>query len=131
MRYMIMFRTEKDAEGIPPCKDLTEMQQFTSELIDAGVVLGTEGLYPSARGARVRLDRGRLSVTDGPFAEAKELIAGYVLVRVKSREEAVELAGRFLEVAGEGTAEVREVIDTPTADLDPAISGIGVLAPRA
>jgi hypothetical protein len=128
MRYMIMFRTEHDAEGIPPCKDMTEMQEFTAGLMEAGVVLGSEGLYPSARGARVRVTAGKVAVTDGPFAEAKELIAGYVMVRVRSREEAVELAGQFLQVAGEGTAEVREVIEPVTADS--GASGIGVLSPK-
>lgn len=111
MRFMIMFRTEKDAEGVPPCKDLAAMQDFTAALVREGIVLGTEGLYPSARGARVRLDGGRVAVTDGPFAEAKEVVAGYVLVRVDSRDAAVDLAARFLDVAGEGIAEVREVID--------------------
>jgi hypothetical protein len=113
MRYMILFKTEKDAEGIPPCKDLAEMQDFIAELTDAGVVLATEGLYPSDRGARVRVSGGRTVAVDGPFTEAKELIAGFVMVRAASRAEAVELAGRFLGVAGEGTAEVRELIDAP------------------
>ena len=111
MRFMIMFKTEKDAEGIPPCKDLDEMKRFTEGMAAEGVVLGTEGLYPSERGARVWRTGGKVTAVDGPFAEAKELVAGFVLVRADSREQAVELAGRFLEVAGEGTAEVREVID--------------------
>jgi hypothetical protein len=110
MRYMIMFKTEKDHEVIPVCKDTTEMQRFIAELSKAGVVLSTEGLYPSERGARVRLAGGKVSVTDGPFTEAKELVAGYVIVEVPSRDEATALAGRFLGVAGDGTAEVREVI---------------------
>jgi hypothetical protein len=110
MRYMIMFKTEKDHEGVPVCKDTTEMQRFIGELARDGVVLSTEGLYPSERGARVRLAGGKVSVMDGPFTETKELVAGYVLVEVPSKEEATALAGRFLGVAGEGTAEVREVI---------------------
>lgn len=111
MRFMIMFRTEKDHEGVPVCKDTAAMQDFIATLSADGVVLGTEGLQPTDRGARVRLAGGKVTAVDGPFAEAKEVVAGYVLVRVASKQEAIELAGRFLEVAGEGTAEVREIID--------------------
>ncbi|HEX8675505.1 MAG TPA: YciI family protein [Longimicrobium sp.] len=110
MRYMIMFKTEKDFEGIPACKDLAQMGVFMQELKEKGVLLATEGLHPSERGARVRLAGGKLNVTDGPFAEAKELVAGFALVEVPTKEDAVQLAGQFLGVAGEGTSEVREVI---------------------
>jgi hypothetical protein len=73
------------------------------------VLVGTEGLKPSAyNGARLQRSGGKITVMDGPFAEAKELVAGFVLVEVPSKEAAVELAERFLEVAGEGSAEVRE-----------------------
>jgi hypothetical protein len=116
MRFMIMFKTDKDAEGVPVCKDVAEMQEFLTDLTELGVVISTEGLQPSARGARVTRVAGRVNAVDGPFTETKELIAGYVLVRVRSKAEAIELAGRFLEVAGEGTAEVREVIDSPHSE---------------
>jgi hypothetical protein len=113
MKYMIMFKTTNDAEGIPPCQDEAQMQTFIGRLAAEGVLLSTEGLYPSERGARVSRLGGKVTAVDGPFTEAKELVAGFVLVRVGSRDEAVELAGRFLEVAGQGTAEVREVIESP------------------
>jgi hypothetical protein len=113
MKYMIMFKTTDDAEGIPPCKDEAEMVSFIGQLAAEGVLLGTEGLYPSERGARVTRVAGKVAAMDGPFTEAKELVAGFVLVKVGSRAEAVDLAGRFLEVAGQGTAEVREVIESP------------------
>ena len=71
MRHMIMFKWDRDE--IPPCKDLDAMQAFTGELIRKGVVLATEGLHPTDRGARVRLDGGKPITTDGPFAEATEL----------------------------------------------------------
>lgn len=113
MKYMIMFKTTNDAEGIPPCKDEAEMVSFIGKLAAEGVLLGTEGLYPSERGVRVSRAGGKVSALDGPFTEAKELVAGFVLVKVDSKDEAVDLAGRFLEVAGQGTAEVREVIESP------------------
>jgi hypothetical protein len=114
VRYMIMFRADNATEEAPPaCMVLPEMGRYIGELREQGVVLATEGLHPSTRGARVRhAAGGKVTVTDGPFAEAKELIAGFALVQVPSREDAVELAQRFLRIAGEGTsAEVREVME--------------------
>jgi hypothetical protein len=115
MKYMIMFKTTNDVEGIPPCQDEAEMQSFIGRLAADGVLLSTEGLYPSERGARVSRQGGKVTAVDGPFTEAKELVAGFVLLNVASKDEAVELAGRFLAVAGQGTAEVREVIESPEA----------------
>lgn len=117
MRFMIMFKADADTEAdAPACIALPEMGRFIEELRDRGVLLGTEGLKPSGyNGARLHRTGGRITVTDGPFAEAKELVAGFVLVEVPSREAAVELAGRFLEVAGQGSAEVREAFDSPHA----------------
>ena len=110
MRYVIRFKNDRDTEvDVPPCQHLDAMVRLNEELTRSGVLLATEGLYPSEVGARVRLSNGKLAVKDGPFAEAKELIAGLALVEVGSKEEAVELAGRFLAVAGTGAAEVRRV----------------------
>jgi hypothetical protein len=112
MKYMLMFRpvsrTEEDA---PPCMTLDAMGDLIDELSKAGVVLSTEGLHPSERGARVRYAAGKVDVTDGPFTEAKELVAGYAMVEVDTRAEAIELAKRFLGVAGEGQSDVREVME--------------------
>lgn len=115
MRFMIMFKADADTEAAAPaCIALPEMGRFIEELRTEGVLLGTEGLKPSAyNAARLHRVAGKVAVTDGPFAEAKELVAGFVLVQVPSREAAVELAGRFLEVAGQGSAEVREAFDSP------------------
>ena len=115
MRFMIMFKADADTEAAAPaCIALPEMGRFIEELRADGVLLGTEGLKPSAyNGARLQRSAGKITVTDGPFAEAKELVAGFVLVEVPSRDAAVELAERFLEVAGEGSAEVREAFDSP------------------
>jgi hypothetical protein len=112
MRFMIMFKNDMDTEvDVPPCLDLDEMGGLMRELSAAGVLLATEGLQPSAKGARVRVAGGKRTVVDGPFTEAKELIAGFALVRVGSKGEAVDLAERFLRVAGFGTAEVREAFE--------------------
>ena len=113
-RYMLMFKSDRPAEpGTSPCKQqLPEMARLMEELKESGVLVFTEGLMPSDTGARVGLSaNGKVTVKDGPFAEAKELIAGFAVVRVKSKEEAVALAGRFLTIAGEGSSEVLEVFE--------------------
>ena len=117
MRYMMMFKPDKDPEpGVPPCKQhLPEMAKLMDELRRAGTLLASEGLMPSNTGARVRLSDGKLSVRDGPFAEAKELVAGFAIVNVSSRAEAVELAKRFLDIAGGGESDILEVMEVPTA----------------
>jgi hypothetical protein len=77
------------------------------------VLIATDGLQPSSKGARVRVSDGKFTVLDGPFTETKELIAGYAIVQAKSKQEAIELAKRFLEVVGEGESEIRLMHDTP------------------
>jgi hypothetical protein len=115
MRYMIMFKADADTEAAAPaCMVLPEMGRFIEELRSEGVLISTEGLKPSSAGARVRYSGGKVTVLDGPFAEAKELIAGFVLVEVPSRAAALELAEQFLRIAGDNTAaEVREAFDGP------------------
>ena len=115
MRFMIMFKADSDTEeAAPACMVLPEMQQFIGDLKRDGVVLATEGLKPtSSNAARVRRSAGKVTVLDGPFAEAKELVAGFVLVQVPSREAAMELTQGFLAIAGDASAEVREVFDAP------------------
>ena len=110
-RFMIMFKADADTEAAAPaCFALPEMGEFIEQLRDEGILVATEGLKPSSlNAARVRSSAGKVSVVDGPFAEAKELIAGFVLVEVPSKEAAVQLAERFLEIAGDAAAEVREV----------------------
>ncbi|HEU4884924.1 MAG TPA: YciI family protein [Longimicrobium sp.] len=112
MRFMIMFRNDGDSEvDVPPCLDLDEMGNFIGELQSTGVLLGYEGLKPSEKGARVRLTAGKRNVLDGPFTEAKELIAGFALVQLPSKADAIDLAEQFLRIAGQGSAEVREAFD--------------------
>lgn len=103
MRFMLMARADKNSEaGAPPKPELmAAVAKLTEEMAKAGVLVDTGGLAPSSRGALLRLKGGKVTVIDGPFAEAKELIGGYAIVEVKSREEAIELAKRFLEVHAE------------------------------
>lgn len=131
MRYMIMFRNDGDSEvDVPPCLDLDAMQRFMETLTAEGILLATEGLHPSARGARVRMEGGKRTVVDGPFAEAKELVAGFALVRVPSKDAAVDLAERFLRIAGQGSAEVREAFESPEdgAGMAPGMSAAAATA---
>jgi hypothetical protein len=97
MRFMILVKANKDSEaGVKPPEELfAEMADYHEELVKAGVLLDGSGLQPSAKGWRIRYAGGKRSVVDGPFTESKELIAGYTLIQVKSREEALEWSRRF------------------------------------
>jgi hypothetical protein len=92
MRFMIIVKANKDSEAgvLPDKKILTEMGKFNEELVKAGVLLAAEGLHPSSKGVRVKFSGGKRTVIDGPFTEAKDLVAGFWLWRVKSKEEAIE-----------------------------------------
>jgi hypothetical protein len=111
MRFMMMVRANGDTEaGVMPDKQLiAAMCKYNEEMAKAGVMLDGAGLQPSSKGARIKFSGGKPTVTDGPFAETKELIAGYWLIQVKSKEEAVEWAKRC---PGENCAiEVRRVFE--------------------
>ena len=120
MRFMMMVKGDKNYEaGAPPDpKLMAAMDQLTKEMTEAGVLLLSEGLYPSSRGAQIRASRGKLSVTDGPFAEAKELVGGFAILRAKSKDEAIEMGKRFMKLhqdvlgpSWEGGLEVRQLFD--------------------
>ena len=114
MRFMIIVKATKDSEaGVMPSEQLlTEMGKFNEELVKAGVMLAGEGLQPSSKGARVRFSGSRRTVIDGPFAETKELIAGYWLWQVKSKEEAIEWVKRCPNtMPGESEIEIRQVFE--------------------
>ena len=92
MRFMVIVKANKDSEAgvMPTEQELTEMGKFNEELVNAGVMLAGEGLHPSSKGARIRFSGSKRTVIDGPFAETKELIAGFWIIQVKSKEEAIE-----------------------------------------
>ena len=120
MRFMIIVKATKDSEAEvmpnPPGMEtlMAEMAKYHEELAKAGALLDASGLQPSAKGWRVKYSGGKRTVVDGPFAEAKELIAGYTIIQVKSREEALEWARRFPNPVGEGAdaeIEVRQLYE--------------------
>jgi len=97
---------------VPPSKELMQkMGQFMEEITKAGVLLHTAGLQPSSKGARVRVSGGKVAVTDGPFAETKEVVASYALLETKSMAEAIDWTTRFLQVLGGGECEIRPLYD--------------------
>jgi hypothetical protein len=114
MRVMVIIKANKDTEaGVMPSEQLlTEMGNFNEELVKAGIMLAGEGLHPSSKGARVRFSGTERSVVDGPFAETKELIAGFWLWQVKSMDEALEWVKRCPNPTGaESEIEVRQVFE--------------------
>ena len=112
MKFMIIMKANKDTEAgvMPSERVLTEMGNFNEELVNAGIMLAGEGLHPSSKGARVRFSAGKPAVIDGPFAETKELIAGFWMWEVKSKEEAIEWVKRIPNPDGtDFEVEIRQV----------------------
>ena len=119
MRFMVIVKANKDSEAgkLPDESLLVEMGKFNEEMIKAGVMLAGEGLQASSKGARVRFEGSKRTVIDGPFAETKELVAGFWLIQVRSKAEAVEWIKRA--PFQEGEVEIRQVFES--ADFEPAI----------
>jgi hypothetical protein len=115
MRFMVMVKANKDSEAgvLPDEKLLADMGKFNEELMKAGVLLAGEGLQPSSKGARVRFSGAKRTVIDGPFAETKELVAGFWLWQVKSKEEAIEWVKRCPNPfpGTESEIEIRQVFE--------------------
>ena len=143
MRVMVLIKANEDSEaGVMPSEQLlTEMTQFNEELVKAGVLLAGEGLHPSSQGARVRFDGKERTVTDGPFAETKELIAGYWVWQCKSLAEAIEWAKRCPNpMPGDSDLEIRQIFEAEDfgAEFTPELraqeerlrAGIATQAPK-
>ena len=115
MRFMILVKASKDSEAgvLPSAELLTAMGKFNEELIKAGVMVAGEGLHPSSKGARVRFSGSKRTVIDGPFAETKELIAGFWIWQVKSKEEAIEWVKRAPNPmpGTESEIEIRQIFE--------------------
>jgi hypothetical protein len=113
MKFMILVKASADSEAgvMPTAEQFAEMGKFNEELVKAGVLLAGEGLQSSAKGARIVFENGKKTVVDGPFAETKELIAGFWIIQVRSREEAIEWAKRAPNphFGGDTNLEVRQV----------------------
>ena len=110
MKFLSIYKTA-ERSAPPSQEEMSKMGKLIEEGTKAGWLLATEGCLPSALGARVRLSGGKLSVTDGPFSEAKELVGGFAILRTNSKEEAIELAKQFLPVAGDGECELRQLYE--------------------
>jgi hypothetical protein len=115
MRFIVMGMATKETEaGVPPTAEgMAAMQKYNEELVKAGVLLAAEGLAPTSKGARVKFSGDKRTVIDGPFAEAKEVVAGFTILQVKSREEAIEWVKRAPNVYpnGEAEVEIRKLMD--------------------
>jgi hypothetical protein len=110
MRFIALFRPDELAQ--PTQQQIEQMHEFIKEAVGAGVLLATEGFGPSTQAdVKIRRRKGKFSVTDGPFTESKEIIGGFALMQVKSREEVIHWTRRFLEIAEDGEAEVRQLFD--------------------
>jgi hypothetical protein len=113
MQYMMLYKPGRETDAPPSPQEMADMGQLIDEMTKAGVLIATGGLQPSSKGVRVTKSGDKITVTDGPFAETKELIAGFAIVEVKSKDEAIGLAQRFLRVVGEGVSEVRPMQGAP------------------
>jgi hypothetical protein len=121
MRFMLIVKASKESEAgiLPDEQALADMAKFNEQMVKAGVMLAGDGLQASSKGARVKFDGSKRTVVDGPFAETKELIAGYWIVQVKSREEAIEWVKRVPFQDGE--VEIRQVFELEDFAQGPAI----------
>ncbi|HEV3333282.1 MAG TPA: YciI family protein [Bryobacteraceae bacterium] len=109
MKFLCVYKPSKP-EGTPPApNEMSEMGKLIEEGFKSGWLLSTEGCLPSAKGARVRRSGEKITVTDGPFTESKELIGGFAMIKAESKEEAIEFTKRFLKVAGDGESEIRQI----------------------
>jgi hypothetical protein len=114
MRFLSVYKTAE--RGVPPSQgEMAAMGKLIEDGMKAGYLLAVEGCLPSATGARVRLANGKLTVTDGPFTESKEVIGGFALLQANSKAEALDLVKQFLNVAGDGECEVRQLFEADQA----------------
>jgi hypothetical protein len=117
MRYMMLYKP--GYEDVPPTPEhMAAMGQLIADMAKDGTLISTDGLQSSSKGAKVRISKGKIKVTDGPFTEAKEVIGGYAIVEARSKQHAIDLAKRFLQVVGEGESEVRLMQDVAAFDAN-------------
>ena len=128
MRFLSIYKSV-ESDTPPTADEMARMGALIEEMTAAGTLISTEGCLPSSRGARVRQAGGTVSVTDGPFAESKEVVGGFALIEAESREHAIELARRFLAVAGDGECEIRQLYEG--GDVDAPCAGVGLEAAQA
>ena len=114
MRFLSIFKSIESHE--PPSQEFMErMNALIEKLMKTGELVATEGCLPSALGARVRSDKGRVTITDGPFAESKEVVGGFAILEAKSKDDAIRMVREFLAVAGDGECEIRQIYSASDA----------------
>ena len=113
MKFLSIYKTA-ERTAPPSQEEMAKMGKLVEEGMKAGWLLATEGCLPTALGARVRHSSGKVTVTDGPFTEAKEVVGGFAILRANSKEEAIQLAKDFLQVVGEGECELRQIFEADT-----------------
>jgi hypothetical protein len=114
-RFLCLYKPAKP-EGTPPTvEEQQNMGALIDEMTKAGVLLSTEGCLPTARGFRVRQDKGKVTVTDGPFAEAKEIVGGFAIIQAATKDELIRWTKKFLATAGDGESEVRQLWEQPAS----------------
>jgi hypothetical protein len=112
MRFLSIYKSVET--GVPPTEEhIATMGKLIEQGVKAGWLLSTEGCLPSALGARVRLSNGKVTVSDGPFTESKEVIGGFAILNAESKEEAIQMCKDFLKVAGDGECEIRQLYEAP------------------
>ena len=113
MKFLCIYKPAKP-EGAPPTpQEMARMGTYIEESLKSGVLIATEGCLPSALGAKVRRTEGKFTVTDGPFTEAKEVVGGFALINADSKEHAIEISRDFMNIAGDGEVEVRQIYEVP------------------
>ena len=115
MRYLCLAKSERDSSVPPTQEEMMKMGALIGEMMQKGVLLSTEGCKSSKHGARVTLNNGTFSVTDGPFTEAKEFVGGLAVIKVNTKAEAIEWTKKFLSVLGTGISEILEINEPPPA----------------
>ena len=111
MRFLCLYKPAKAEGDLPTQDEMAVMGKFVQESFKSGTLLATEGCLPSALGARIRKTNGSFKVTDGPFTEAKEIVGGFALIQAKSKDDAVAFTKQFMNVAGDGEVEIRQICD--------------------
>jgi len=110
MKFLSIYKTVETGKP-PSMEEMAKMGKLIEDSMKAGLLLGTEGCLPSAKGARVRITQGNISVTDEPFTEAKEVVGGFALIKANSKAEAIAYTKQFLEVVGQGECEIRQLYE--------------------
>lgn len=114
MKFLCIYKPSRpEGSGSPTQQEMETMGKFIEESFKEGYLISTEGCLPTALGARVRKSGDKMTVTDGPFTEAKEVVGGFALIRAESKQQAIEFTKRFLNIAGDGETEIRQIYEAP------------------